>query len=301
MLIIDRELHTSLNRLILHRLPLALPPHTDDPALYATGLLHFARIYTTFESAWETHSLSHSTLDIRCTDQRIFAILKKLFLPSLLRTARLRDDLSLLLKLSPNEIDAHLTVSSPISAYICQSITAKPHVIIAYAWVMYMAIFNGGRWIRTQLIAARGSSWTSYLQHERDETEPGGLGEAGLSFWHFDGSEDGEDIKSEFRLRVAGMEHQLEPQEWSDIVREAPRVFKLCSMVVKELDLVIAARQIRSSVVASFSSNFLLRYLPVSMADLLAAIISYLCLGRASEAAYLNLSRMPEAVKPKLT
>jgi len=47
-----RNLHTTLNRLITSRLPLALPPHAADPSLYTTGLLHFAHIFLTFESLW---------------------------------------------------------------------------------------------------------------------------------------------------------------------------------------------------------------------------------------------------------
>ncbi|KZM18411.1 uncharacterized protein EKO05_0007697 [Ascochyta rabiei] len=47
-----RTSHTNLNRLITSRLSLGLPPHTADSTHYATGLLHFAHIYLTFESLW---------------------------------------------------------------------------------------------------------------------------------------------------------------------------------------------------------------------------------------------------------
>ena len=53
-------LHTNLNRLITSRLPLGLPPHTTDSALYATGLLHFAHIYLTFESLWSDLIRDHA-------------------------------------------------------------------------------------------------------------------------------------------------------------------------------------------------------------------------------------------------
>ena len=55
-----RNLHTTLNRLITSRLPLALPPHAADPSLYTTGLLHFAHIFLTFESLWADLLRDHS-------------------------------------------------------------------------------------------------------------------------------------------------------------------------------------------------------------------------------------------------
>ena len=48
----SRSSHTALNRLIVSRLPLCLPPFTDAPTLYTVGLLHFAHVYLTFESLW---------------------------------------------------------------------------------------------------------------------------------------------------------------------------------------------------------------------------------------------------------
>ena len=264
MLTIDSELHTNLNRLITQRLPLALPLSTNDPAVYATGLLHFARIYIAFESAWDAQILTRNTKDLPLGDERTVAILQQLYLPILFRTSRLKNDLSLLLKLSPDEVSAHLEAPNLVSTYISERIAAKPHVLIAYAWVMYMALFNGGRWIRSQLVSARDSSWKSFPHdHNDSEVAPGGPGEAGLSFWHFDGLQDGEDIKSEFRLRIAGIEHLLEPQEWSDIVAEAPHIFRRCTIIVEELDSIMATRRMRTGLPATMPGLFttMLRYI----------------------------------------
>ena len=263
MLTIHRELHTTLNRLITQRLHLALPPNTNDPTLYAMGLLYFARIYTVFESAWDAQILAQETKDPSFRNERVVTILRQLYLPTLLRTARLKNDLCLLLKLSPDEVSAHLEAPNPVSMYISERIAAKPHVLITYAWVMYMALFNGGRWIRSQLVSARDSSWKpSSHDHNDVEVAPGGPDEAGLSFWHFDGSQDGEDIKTEFRLRIARIEPLLEPQEWKDIVAEAPDVFRHCTSVVEELDSIMAARRMRTSLPATITELFttMLRY-----------------------------------------
>lgn len=44
-----QEQHAQLNRLILDRLPLALPPKALEPSLYAGGIAAFAQIYFAFE------------------------------------------------------------------------------------------------------------------------------------------------------------------------------------------------------------------------------------------------------------
>ncbi|SMQ47862.1 unnamed protein product [Zymoseptoria tritici ST99CH_3D7] len=44
-----RSQHIELNRLLINRLSLALPPHSSTPLLYGKGLVPFARIFLFFE------------------------------------------------------------------------------------------------------------------------------------------------------------------------------------------------------------------------------------------------------------
>jgi hypothetical protein len=48
-----RKQHTELNRLIIDRIPYALPPKTKSPKTYALGLAAFAQIYLAFEHAFD--------------------------------------------------------------------------------------------------------------------------------------------------------------------------------------------------------------------------------------------------------
>ena len=89
-----------------------------------------------------------------------------------------------------------------------QAVSAKPYLLVAYAWVMYMAVFSGGRWIRGQLVGAGEGFWRGVEVGDGDSGEEEGkrgLEAAGLSFWHFVGEEDGEDIKREFKRRVVDL------------------------------------------------------------------------------------------------
>ncbi|KAL0253141.1 hypothetical protein SLS55_010593 [Diplodia seriata] len=280
---LPRTLHTKLNRLITARLPLALPPHANSPRLYAFGLLHFAHVYLTFESAWHdltqppTHnnpalsslledpwisvSTPSSTPDsppqgTPTADHTAdtLAFLATLLPPGLPRSRRLRRDLSALLGLRPVELDVRLATGgypgggavAAYAAHIRQATSAAPHVLVAYAWVMYMAVFAGGRWIRGQLRCAGREFWVGGDAAGEGEGHGNGarargidfdtLADRGLAFFSFDGDADGEDVKAAFKARLAEAEALFDEGQRADVVEEARRIFEWSIALVEELD-----------------------------------------------------------------
>ncbi|KAI9816805.1 MAG: heme oxygenase [Pycnora praestabilis] len=256
-----REAHTHLNRLITARLPLALPPSTFSPKFYAIGLLHFAHVYITFESLWSSLLLDSNESLLRTREdgtdrlpkkscRRMHGILSHLRLPELLRAKRIRDDLAVTLSLSKTDLAAQLKqLQCPrvrqFVAHIEDVVRDKPHVLVAYAWVMYMALFSGGRWIRAQLLAAGEEFWrASYLCSAQTEEgtaiwrqSPDYQSQVpGLEFLHFDGMLDGEDIKMHFKQRLYEVEDIFTAQEREDIAEEALNIFHLSILLVEELD-----------------------------------------------------------------
>ncbi|KAF1927533.1 heme oxygenase-like protein, partial [Didymella exigua CBS 183.55] len=279
-----RTLHTNLNRLITSRLPLGLPPHTADSTLYATGLLHFAHIYLTFESLWadltrdhaRPTSLSPSTIEASSSSRTTSPILLYLLvnpydspslftstlgaptLPSpqlasflstlrprgLSRSGRLKKDLEYLLDLHSTDLEVLLAKypGDKVGAFcthIRKSVNEKPWTLVAYAWCFYMAVFSGGRWIRAGLLRAGDDFWPP--QAPEDEIT---LTERGLGFWHFPGLHDGEDIKAEFRLRLAEAEHLFTDDQRVDVIEEAKTIFQLCAGVVFELDDMVGSAHV---------------------------------------------------------
>jgi heme oxygenase len=261
-----RTLHTSLNRLITSRLPLALPPHTPDPTLYATGLLHFAHIFLTFESLWADllHSQPHdasapfspllSYLLVNPYDSPslftatlgaptppspdLAAFLQTLRPKGLIRSVRLKRDLEYLLDVHPTDLEVLLATYpgdkvAEFCTHIRKAVNEKPWVLVSYAWCFYMAIFSGGRWIRGGLLNAPPGFWPEQGQEE-------GLEDRGLSLWHFPGEHDGEDIKAAFKDRLLGAETLFSPDERVDIIEEAKNIFRLCATLVEELDGMVA-------------------------------------------------------------
>lgn len=285
-----RTLHTNLNRLITSRLPLGLPPYTSDSTLYATGLLHFAHIYLTFESLWSdlirdharpsSSSPSASTVDPGPSSPTSSPLLSyllvnpydspalftstlgaptppppqlALFLSTLRpqglpRSARLKKDLEYLLGIHPTDLEVLLAKYpgdkvADFCTHIRKCVHEKPWTLVAYAWCFYMAVFSGGRWIRAVLLKAGDDFWPHAGGNERAS-----LHDRGLSFWHFPGPHDGEDIKAAFKLRLEDAEHLLSDDQRIDVIEEAKNVFQLCAGVVYELDAMIGSASVAASV-----------------------------------------------------
>ncbi|CAL3969361.1 hypothetical protein PZA11_006074 [Diplocarpon coronariae] len=312
-----RPLHTQLNRLILTRLPLALPPYTNSPSTYVSGLLHIAPIYSNFESLWATilstpqlpttpkdsHDVcdpekplvdSNTTplaspktteppiLHAPQTCGRTHSLLAHLRLPGLLRAGRLRADIRVLTSTPDHKIDAQLAEiahSGPLAEFLGHtkvSVEANPHVLLAYAWVLYMALFSGGRYLRAALKEAGGQGNTFWdrgsapaqpysigdasipphsTSRKTSLSEPGTVSArsqpsnefparpskpiAGLQFFNFIGNQDGEDIKTEFKKRLAEAELLLTAGEKDDIVLEAQHIFSYMVQLINQLDAVV--------------------------------------------------------------
>lgn len=280
-----RTLHTSLNRLITSRLPLALPPSTQDSTLYATGLLHFAHIFLTFESLWADLLRDHASLSPPLGDDpatasppfspllsyllvnpydspalftstlgaptppspALASFLSTLRPKGLTRSSRLKRDLEFLLNCHPTDLEVLLAKYpgdkvAHFCTHIRKSVNEKPWTLVSYAWTFYMAIFSGGRWIRGGLLNAGEDFWPAVIPISTSglvNKIPSNLKERGLSFWHFPGPHDGEDIKATFKSRLAAAESLFSPDERVDIIEEAKNIFRLCAELVGELDTLV--------------------------------------------------------------
>jgi len=166
--------------------------------------------------------------------------------------------------------------SGKLAAFIAhtkKSVEANPHVLLAYAWVLYMALFSGGRYLRASLQEAGGLGTTFWVRspspvrqecitndrarrrpssashlpvdhHPRRSatlSEPTGSKPLipGLQFFHFLGDEDGEDIKMEFKRRVNETSPLLTGAEEEDIIKEGQIIFEFMVDMVAELDRIM--------------------------------------------------------------
>lgn len=271
-----RSIHTKLNKKILALLPLALPPAASNPSKYASGLLHIAAIYVTFEAAWESvlavpSSSANTPVDQLGQDreavlsttksgiivsERIQTILSRLHLPKLLRSENLKADLRSVSRWDEETVDDQLeaVVNSPpltdFLTHVRRSIALKPHVLIAYTYILYMALFAGGRFIRATLEAAGDRFWTPDNDHTNPETNDSSAesnnasedvtdqhtsNSIPVSFLRFATSTDGEDLKAEFKQQLLDSEYELTGPERDDIVRESLCIFEHMIFLVEQL------------------------------------------------------------------
>ncbi|KAG9250943.1 uncharacterized protein F5Z01DRAFT_677440 [Emericellopsis atlantica] len=284
-----RVAHARLNKLIISRLPLALPPQANDPSLYASGLLHITPIYTTFESLWQKildlppaetiieDAAAQSDLDVgenalpqRCKQAsgtpvsgRVHSMLESLRLPGLMRTERLKADIKAMTGWTDhNIIEEQLRIvgdQGPLAEFlnhIKRSVENRPHVLLAYSYIFFMALFAGGRYIRASLQSAGNEFWDQVPDHVKPtmqactEKRPSPVEETDgtrrshvtssmpLRFFHFSTPTDGEDLKCEFKRKLADSEARLSQNERHDIVQEAISIFEKMTLLVEQLDVV---------------------------------------------------------------
>jgi len=169
--------------------------------------------------------------------------LKDLRPAGMARTPRLKRDLEFFTGKSGAELDALLEEKPHpnVEAYcnhIREVVAQKPHVLTAYGWCYYMAVFAGGRWIRDQLMKPGEAFWRNAAVPNTPSDIP--LQESGLAFWNFDGTQDGEDIKVPYRQQFnTAHESVFSKEQIEDVLAEAQEIFKGIFSVVEGLDEVI--------------------------------------------------------------
>lgn len=223
----------------------------STPLLYTIGVSAFAQVYKAFEAAWKAEQ-----------DQKIPSLnedlrngLNNLLGTQIRRSEIFQQDVSYLRQLAAAvhgsnaaEILNSWQKSEMLQdylAHISSAISARPHVVIAYAWVMYMALFSGGRWIRMVLKDAGLQFWDGQRPREelvrqqeirREKPTEGEDSNKGFTFLTFSGPHDGEDIKAAFKQHLASVETLLSDEQKQDIVDEARYIFQKSIDLVHELD-----------------------------------------------------------------
>lgn len=117
------------------------------------------------------------------------------------------------------------------------SLSQKPHLLFAYTWIFYMAFFSGGRYIRSKLRAELQSSIAPILPQQLEPS-------AWLTFWEFPGELDGEDLKLEYKSRVAALTTELTEEERAEIVAESISIMTHLIDIVNEIAEVVPSQAV---------------------------------------------------------
>lgn len=289
--------HTTINRLILNRMPKAVPPQTENPSTYITGLLHIGAVYIAFESLWQNILGIHSEIapipytypftddpsqydETPQVTERTRHILEAAYWSNLLRAARIKADIRTMTGWPDHVIDEQIRyagTSGPLGKFtlhIRDTVNAKPHLLLAYAYCLYLALLSGGSYIRTELMYLKSEFWQAtpspirpnFVQckpsagpgpgskkpnrHSTFEDDLNSYGLAKhdpaikvpLEFLDFDpplgenSRQQTKDLKAEFKRRFSGAEQLLADLERTDIIRESTAIFTSLEGVVDQLD-----------------------------------------------------------------
>ncbi|KAJ4420454.1 hypothetical protein N0V82_004331 [Gnomoniopsis sp. IMI 355080] len=286
--------HTTLNRLILGRMPRAVPPHTDNPSAYITGLLHIGAVYVAFESLWQNLLGIHSEIapipysfPFNSPDQqqqqdespkitaRTRRVLEEAYSPTMLRAPRVKADVQAMTGWPDHVFEQQLRAAGTsgrvgkLTLHIRDVVNAKPHLLLAYAYTLYLALLSGGSYIRTELMYLDRDFWeatptpvmpglvecrpeNSRMRRSRqgggqDEDEDDELGaerRLPLDFLDFDPPlganprQQAKMLKNEFKARLAEADALLTEPERGEIVAEAASIFQHLEGMVAQLDKV---------------------------------------------------------------
>lgn len=297
--------HTKINRLILDRMPRAVPPQTDNPSTYITGLLHIGAVYIAFESLWQNILGIHSeiapmpyTYPFNCElgqydeapqiTERTRHILQEAYWSDMLRAARIKADIRSMTGWPDHVIDEQIrSVGTSgrlgkLTLHIRDSVNAKPHLLLAYAYCLYLALLSGGSYIRTELMYLKSDFWqetptpimpnmieckpkASLMGPKRHSTSDYDSGLHGLArhdptikvpleFLDFDPPlgenprQQTKELKTKFKRQFAEAEQLLAKPERKDIIKESAAIFHSLEGVVGQLDKLCSTSQARDHV-----------------------------------------------------
>ncbi|RPA80704.1 heme oxygenase-like protein [Ascobolus immersus RN42] len=265
-----RDVHNVLNHLIMTRLPLGLL----QPTLYREGVLSIFYIFRTFESAWQSH-LSNPDLD-----PRLRQILTRTYIPAMQRTRAILADVayyySLPLDLAektylPLSHQPSLPTRQSIVNHIEKVTREKPHVLLSYGHVMYMALFAGGRILKLRILD--NDIFFPGTPKDKETRQ-----RMGVNMFSFEGrrtKEEEEEIRIAWKAGMGDAENLLTKEEWNDCCEEGAQVFRLMESMIYELDTIKAP--VAYAVIAKYAVGALLailmayalifKYLPILIAQ----------------------------------
>ncbi|KAE8372667.1 heme-binding peroxidase [Aspergillus bertholletiae] len=229
--------HMEVNRMNSARILQCLIGEKRSLSLYALGFSYYAEMYFGFEEAWqELEDIGSWAAEYPCSpsspsyEERISRLSVLLNMGDLHRTERLNADISRLHSSDPSV--ARLVINELHTMRIKDDIKTRirenPHKLLAYVWVLYSALFNGGRFIRRQIVKAGSEFWGLTTEDGDIESFP-----APLSFWSVSNDPN---FQEEFKVCVNKADKLLTATESNDVVDESVWIIRRCKQLTEELD-----------------------------------------------------------------
>ncbi|OBA19126.1 heme oxygenase [Metschnikowia bicuspidata var. bicuspidata NRRL YB-4993] len=213
-----RALHNKIDRLVTLKFAIALRNHK----VYRQGLQSFYHVFATVEDCLYA--------EMERPGSPWSETLRKVWKPEMARTARGQQDLMFYYdddqsKFMAPMMPAQIEFVSHIRAVVAD----KPYLLLAYLHVMYLALFAGGRVMRSSVSRATG------LFPQKDGLKHEQIVKLGTNFFLFD-VPDEENFrllyKRDYELLTRNF---LNEQQKTDIIAESMYIFEQNARCVNEL------------------------------------------------------------------
>lgn len=213
-------IHNQINNLISIKIIFAV----RDPRIYRQGIQSFYHVFRTFEECWQEAIAENK-------DERITEILKEVWTPAMVRTGPLEKDLLFYYDGAREKFETPIMQSQiDFVNHIKKSLREKPHLALAYGHTMYLALFAGGRILRSNIMRSTGL----FPQVPGLSTEEVAL--RGTNLFRFDEIEDEEALRMGFKSRFElSTRNTLTEQEKREIIDESMEIFQRNIVCVKEI------------------------------------------------------------------
>lgn len=218
------SIHNQINNLISMKMVFAL----RDPRIYRQGIQSFYHVFKTYEECWQEEMNKKIKED--APEARIQSILREVWTPALTRTEPLRKDLNFYYHEDPSKFEEPIMKEQvEFVQHIKDQIREKPYLALAYGHTMYLALFAGGRILRSNVMRAAGL----FPQVEGLTTEEVAL--RGTNLFQFQ-VEDEDALRMGFKSRFElATRNDLTEQEKQDIIAESKEIFRRNILCVSEI------------------------------------------------------------------
>lgn len=214
-----RALHNKIDKLVTLKFALAL----RDYKIYRQGLQSFYHVFATVEE------LLYRELEDETRPWH--EILLKIWKPEMARTSRAQQDLLFYYDDDKNKfMSPMMPAQIEFVKHIREQVEAKPYILIAYLHVMYLALFAGGRVMRSSVSRAAG------LFPQKDNLKHDAIVNLGTNFFRFDVAD--EDTfrllyKRDYELMTR---NNLTEEQKLEIIQESKYIFQQNAECVMELE-----------------------------------------------------------------
>ncbi|KAG5355916.1 Heme-binding protein [Yarrowia sp. B02] len=217
-----RGSHSKINNLINLKIVFAL----RDARIYRQGIQAFYHVFKTYEEVWQVEM---NRKDDNGEYTRIAKILQQTWNPAITRTGPLTADLMFYYGSEEKFRDPVMPEQRAFVEHIREVCTAQPHLLLAYGHVMYLALFAGGRILRSNVARAVGL-FPKVPGQTQDE-----VAAKGTNLFRFE-VEDEEALRLEYKRNYElATRNDLTEEEKQDIIAESLDIFKRNTDCVSEI------------------------------------------------------------------